>query len=227
MSFRNTLALAAVAVSALGALVLVPAASAAGTITLSKPCYVAPAVGRGAPITVTGSGFPPGEFVDAQIPAPGGILGFDETQVAPDGTFTATISDVQPETIDPVAEKRVMQIKGVLSDQLYAEAPFELSNLAVRTKPATARYNKVVTYVFSGFGAGKPIFGHYLRHGHVVVTHKFGKSEGACGLLQAKAKLFPGSGPANASYKVQFDDSKKYNPKVARKIVTKLSSSPF
>lgn len=224
MRFRKTLAVSAASLAALGALVVAPAASAAGTIALSSPCYVATAIGKGATITVTGSGFPPGEPVFAQIPAPGGLLDFGETTVAPDGSIAVTIPDVSPESIDPVAEPETMQIKGVLSGQILAEAPFELTNLAVRTKPSTAPYNHVVTYEFSGFAAGKPIFGHFLRGGKVVVNHKFGKSTGACGLLKAKSKLFPGNGPSNATYKVQFDTSKKYNPKVGTKIVTKLSA---
>jgi hypothetical protein len=225
LSVRKTLAVTATALAVLGALVVAPAASAAGTFTLSSPCYVATAIGKGATISLTGSGFPPGEPVDAQIPAPGGLLAFTEVTVGPDGSLSATIPDVSPESIDPVAEKETMQIKAVLSGQLLAEAPFELTNLAVRTKPPTAAYTHVVTYMFSGFAPGKPIFGHYLRHGHVVVTHKFGKSTGACGLLKAKSKLFPGNGPSNATYKIQFDDSKRYNPKVARKIVTKLGAA--
>jgi hypothetical protein len=224
VSIRKTLAVTAAALAAFGALVMAPAASAAGTFTLSSPCYVATAIGQGATISLTGTGFPPGEPVDAQIPAPGGLLAFTEVVVGPDGSLAATIPDVSPESIDPVAEKETMQIKGVLSGQLLAEAPFELTNLAVRTKPSSAPYNHVVTYVFSGFASGKPIFGHYLRGGKVVVNHKFGKATGACGLLQVKSKLFPGNGPSSATYKIQFDDSKKYDPKVTRKIVTKLSA---
>jgi hypothetical protein len=224
LRIRKTLATSAAALVALAALVVAPAASAAGAIALSSPCYVATAIGKGATITVTGTGFPPGEPVFAQIPAPGGLLAFGETTIAADGSLTATIPDVSPESIDPVAEKETMQIKGVLSEQILAEAPFELTNLAVRTKPASAPYDHVVTYVFSGFAPGKPIYGHFLRGGKVVVNHKFGKSTGACGLLQAKSKLFPGNGPSSATYKIQFDDSKKYDPKVTRKIVTKLSA---
>ncbi len=41
----------------------------------------------------------------------------------------------------------------------------------------------------------------------------------------AQAKLFPGHGPKSAKYKVQFDDSKKADPKAAPQIVTSLGSA--
>jgi len=205
------------------ALVVAPAASAAGAVATGRACYVA-AGNEGVSVDVTGSGFKAGEAVFAQIPAPGGLAGFVETTVNPDGTLSATVDHVYPEHIDPVAEKKTMQIKGVLSDQILAEVPFQITNLAVKTKPATAPFHRVVTYVFAGFRPHKPIFGHYFRHNHLVVTHKFGKAKGPCGLLHAKAKLFPGHGPRNAKYKVQFDDSKKVSPKARPKIVTSLAA---
>jgi hypothetical protein len=175
-------------------------------------------------VDVSGSGFTAGEAVFAQVPAPGGLAGFAEATVNPDGTLGATVEHVFPGGIEPVAEKKTMQIKGVLSGQILAEVPFQITNLAVKTVPATATYHRVVTYVFAGFRPHKQIFGHYFRHKHLVVTHKFGKAKGPCGILHAKSKLFPGHGPRNAKYKVQFDDSKKVNPKAKPKIVTSLGS---
>jgi hypothetical protein len=207
----------------LAASIVAPAASAAGTIATGRACYVAKG-SEGVNIDVSGSGFTAGEAVFAQVPAPGGLAGYVEATVNPDGTLSATVEHVYPGGIEPVAEKKVMQIKGVLSDQILAEVPFQITNLAVKTVPATASYHKVVTYVFAGFRPHKPIFGHYFRHNHLVVTHKFGKSKGPCGILHAKAKLFPGNGPRGAKYKVQFDDSKKVNPKAKPKIVTSLGS---
>lgn len=206
------------------ALVGAPAASAAGTIATGSACYVAQG-NEGVNVDVSGSGFTAGESVFAQIPAPGGLAGFTETTVNPDGTLGATVEHVFPEGIEPVAEQKVMQIKGVLSGQILAEVPFQITNLAVKTVPAVAPYHKVVKYIFAGFRPGKPIFGHYFRHNHLAVTHKFGKAGGPCGILHTKSKLFPGHGPRNAKYKVQFDDSKKVNPKATPKIVTSLGAA--
>jgi hypothetical protein len=206
------------------ALVAAPAASAAGSVSTTKGCFVAEA-SQGTKVSVTGSGFTPGEEVFAQIPAAGGLAGYVDTKVNPDGTIAATIHHVFPASIDPIAEKMTLQIKGVLSSKILAESAFQITNLAVTTKPPTAPYTQVVDYTFAGFRPNKPIFGHYSRHGRLVVTHKFGKATGPCGILHAKAKLFPGNGPSSAKYKVQFDDSKKLNPKADPKIVTSLGSA--
>jgi hypothetical protein len=77
----------------------------------------------------------------------------------------------------------------------------------------------------SGFRPGKPIFGHFQSGGKVVLTYKFGKASGPCGILHTKSRLFPGHGPRNAKYKVQFDDSKKLSKKASPKIVTGLGST--
>src|SRR3954451_14078895 len=129
------------------AVIAAPAASAAGTVATGRACYVAKG-NDGVNVDVTGSGFTAGEEVFAQIPAPGGLAGYVDTTVNPDGTISATVENVFPEGIEPVAEKKVMQIKGVPSGQILAEAPFQITNLAVKTVPATASYHKVVTYIF-------------------------------------------------------------------------------
>jgi hypothetical protein len=224
MKLRKSLPLVLSALFASIALIAAPAASAAGTVATTQGCFVAQGT-EGVNVSVTGSGFTPGEAVFAQIPAPGGLAGFTEITVAPDGTIAGTIENVFPATIDPVAENETMQVMGVLSSQILAESPFQITNLGVATKPAVAPYSKVVKYTFAGFRTGKPIFGHYSRHGKLVLTHKFGKATGACGILHTKAKLFPGSGPKAAKYKVQFDDSKKLNPKASPKIVTSLGAT--
>lgn len=224
MKLRKSLPLVLSALCVSAALIAAPAASAAGTVATTQGCFVAQGT-EGVNVSVTGSGFTPGEAVFAQIPAPGGLAGFTEIIVAPDGTIAGTVENVFPASIDPVAENMTMQVMGVLSGQILAESPFQITNLGVATKPAVAPYSKVVKYTFAGFRPGKPIFGHYSRHGKLVLTHKFGKATGACGILHTKGKLFPGHGPKAAKYKVQFDDSKKLNPKANPKIVTSLGST--
>jgi hypothetical protein len=224
MTFKKSLPLLLSSLCAFVALVAAPAASAAGTVATTKGCFVAEGT-EGTNVSVSGSGFTPGEEVFAQIPAPGGLAGYVDTTVAPDGSIAATIEKVFPAGIDPVAEKETLQIKGVLSGQILAESPFQITNLAVATKPPTAAFGRVVKYSFAGFHPGKPIFGHYSTGGKSVLTFKFGKATGPCGILHTEAKLFPGHGPSTAKYKVQFDDSKKLNPKASPKIVTSLGAA--
>jgi hypothetical protein len=221
MKPRSCLLLALSALAA-AALIAAPLASAA-TVETSQGCYVAKGT-EGVDIGVTGSGFTAGEEVFAQVPAPGGLGASDDTTVAPDGTINVTVENLFPESIEPVAESHVMQIKGILSGQILAEVPFQVTNLAVKTVPATGSYTKVVTYIFAGFRPHKPVFGHFFRGGKLVLTHKFGKATGPCGILKTKSKLYPGTSPRDAKYKVQFDDSKKVNPKATPKIVTSLGA---
>jgi hypothetical protein len=202
-------------------LALLPGAEAA-TVALSQPCYVAPTLAQGANIVVSGSGYTPGEALFAQIPAPGGLLSFVEATAGPEGSFTATLSDVSPTSIDPVAEKETMQIKGVLSNAILAEAPFELSNLTVKADPPAARPGQKVTLSFSGFTPGRPIYGHYLHKGKVALTHRFGTARGACGVLRAKSKIYPGRS-RYSTYIVQIDDSKKYSKSAAPKFSTTVT----
>ncbi|HVW46463.1 MAG TPA: hypothetical protein VHA76_05380, partial [Solirubrobacterales bacterium] len=197
MTLSKKLPLVLSALVALGASVAAPAASAAGTVSTTKACFVAEGK-EGVSVGVSGSGFTPGELVFAQVPAPGGLAGFAEATVAPDGTVAATIEGVFPGGIDPVAEEMKIQIAGVLSGQVLAESSFQITNLAVATKPSVAPFHKVVKYTFAGFRPGRPIFGHYRRHGHLVLTYKFGKAAGPCGILHTKARLFPGHGPKSA-----------------------------
>jgi hypothetical protein len=224
MKPTKSLLLVLSAIGALAALIVAPSASAAGLVAPTQACFVAGSSGE-TNVGVTGSGFTPGEEIFAQIPAPGGLLGYVDTTVAPDGTVNATIENIFPEVDGPAAETVPLQIKGILSGLILAESSVSLTNLAVATKPPTANYGKVVEYLFSGFRPGKKIYGHYFRGGKLALTHKFGKASGPCGLLQTKSKLFPGHGPRTASYKVQFDDSKKVNPKATPKIVTTLGAA--
>src|ERR1700744_5523760 len=113
MTLPKKLPLVLSALAALLALIAAPAA-AAGSVSTTKSCCVAEG-GQGVSVGVSGSGFTPGELVFAQIPAPGGLAGFAEATVAPDGTVAATIENVSPAGIDPVAEEMKIQIAGVLS----------------------------------------------------------------------------------------------------------------
>ncbi len=223
MSVKRTLSVAALAIVALLALA---SSALAASITLNRQCYVSPKIGLGTTIDVTGTGFTPGEAVFAQIPAPAGLLSFTETTVGPEGSFSAQLTHVLPAGINPVAEDETMQIKGVLSGAILAQSPFQLTNLAVQLHPASARPHKKVSYHFAGFSPHKPIYGHYLHAGKVVSTHRFGRARGACGLLTARAPIYPGRSRFSR-YTVQFDQSKRYNKHASPKIDTSVTILRF
>jgi hypothetical protein len=219
--------LLAVLVPVLGLLVAAPLASAA-TVATAQPCYLTHGFEGPSKMLVTGSGFNPGETVDVVLSQqPGGagqkagLSGFTFTTVAPDGTIAATMEDIIVDS-ESVAETVYVQVETPFSLTPQAEVPVTMAHRGVQVEPQGKNLKQVVKWNFYGFTPGAPIFGHYMSHHKAVLTHDFGTAEGSCGSLTTEAKLFPGNGPANARYKVQFDDSKKLNLKAQPRWVTTL-----
>jgi len=146
--------------------------------------------------------------------------------VTPQGTFEAVLTKVIPSSIEPVAIAERMQIKGVLSGLLLAEAGFDITNLGVTVNPSAAKPGRKVLYHFGGFTPGKPIWGHYLRHGRQLFAHRFGKASGPCGTLTARATLFPGH-RGRGTYRVQFDTVKRYRPSTSPKALINVTLFRF
>ena len=215
-------ALAAVATGAL----LTATAGAAGSpvISSAKACYV-----NGtsiAPVTITGSGWTPGDSV--QLSSASGDL-FGTAVVGSDGTFMATISGAGLRTVKPAQMTEVLNATDEGNDTTGATATgqtariaFQIANLAIATNPAEAKPTKKVTFTFSGFSAGTPIYAHYLHRGKVVASQRFGTATGVCGTLKSRARLYPGGRPRYENYTVQFDDSARYSKGAVPKLVSSI-----
>lgn len=197
---------------ALGAaFVIAPAAFAAqasaATITVNKPCYVTGA--KRAEMTVTGSGFIPGDTVtltssDDSVGATG--------PVSTTGTISITTGAPVPGSLFKAAKQKTVTVTATdfaSSGSITASTPTMVAPTLVSTKPARARFTRVVTFFFSGFTPGESIYAHYL-HPKQVALARFGKAQGACGILKTRARLYPGGHPRFKRYKVQFDDSKHF-----------------
>ncbi len=209
---------------ALGAaLLFAPAAGAArasaATISVNKPCYVTTSKQR-AQMTVVGSGFVPGDNVllqsgDGTVNATG--------PVSQTGTISITTS--APAGFKAIAEETTTVTATDFSSNgpVAATTTVNAAPLAVKTKPARAKFTHPVTFFFSGFKPGKQIYAHYL-HTKQNARERFGKAKGACGVLKTKGLLFPGGHPRFKTYKVQFDDAKAYSRHASPKIDTKLNT---
>lgn len=213
-----------------GALAALPsdAAGAASTptITVSRACYVNTA--SLAPITVSGAGWTPGDSVQL---ASGDLYG-TVPQVRPDGTFTQTIGGAPLDTIDPAAKTEILKATDqgtstTTGDGATATASFQIANLAVATRPAQSKPARKVTFSFSGFTAGAPIYAHYVRGRRVTATQRFGTATGPCGMLSHRALLYPGGDPRYDRYTVQFDDAKRYRTASAPKLVSSIQLFRF
>jgi hypothetical protein len=196
------------------------APAAAQVIAVNGACFVNPKPSVGAPVTVTGSGFPPGDTVAL---AATGVFG--TTTVGTAGTFTSTVAGPILSTPFPASARFTLTARDETNGTTTASTSFLVANLAFRTSPAVAKPSQRVRFSFSGFRPGALVYGHYV-HDRKVVTTRFGRAKGACGLLKAKARLFPG-GPRFSKYKVQFDDSHRYHSEALPRIVSGLTIEHF
>src|SRR5215475_974326 len=208
--------LTASAMVAVGASGVVAEAASAQAIQVLQGCVVNTGSSAGA-ITVVGSGFVPGDAVDLQS-SPAGAFG--TATVAPDGTFATSFAGPILPTVDPTARSFTLTATDE-NNGATAATTFLTANLAVATHPRTAKPSKKVTYSFSGFRPGKQIYAHYLHRGKITATAKFGRSKGACGQLKSKARFYPGR-QRFTTYKVQFDDARRYSPHSLPRFVTTL-----
>jgi hypothetical protein len=194
------------------AFVIAPAAVAAqasaATITVNKPCYVSGA--KRAEMTVTGSGFVAGDTVtltssDDSVAASG--------PVSASGTISITTGAPVPSSLFKAAKQKTVTVTATdfsSGGSITASTPTTVAPTLVSTKPARARFSRVVTFFFSGFTPGKSIYAHYL-HPKQVALARFGKAKGVCGVLKTRARLYPGGHPHFKRYKVQFDDAKHFS----------------
>lgn len=188
----------------------------AQTVRVTQACVVNTAAGAGA-MNVVGSGFAAGDTVDLQS-SPAGASG--TATAGSDGAFATSFSGPILPTLKPAVQPFTLNATDE-SNGATATTSFETANLAVATNPARAKPSKKVTYSFSGFKPGAQIYAHYLHRSKVTATARFGRSQGACGQLKRKAKFYPGS-QRFTTYKVQFDDSRRYSPHSSPRFVATL-----
>jgi len=200
-SHRRLALLAATACALPASAGALAAPASAATISVDKACYVNTATGP-APLTVTGSGFDPGESVPTA----------DAT-----GSLTATGS--APELTTKAAGTRLTTLTATGFDPATgattsASTQALSANLAVSTKPLSVPVNELskrkVTFTFSGFTPGKDIYGYYLRK-RVVATTRFGKATGPCGTLKHKAFLLPPGQSTTVRYGLVFESVARYS----------------
>ena len=202
-----------------------PGSGAAAAIAVARPCYVNTSRTKRAPMTVTGSGFAPGGQV--QISSSDGSVTLDTT-ASLTGTVTATAPAPDPSFTLP-GQQTVTLTATESTAAITATTPVTVAPLAVGIMPTQAVPSQKVTWYFSGFQPGKLIFGHYLRRNQVALT-RFGRASGACGVLEAKALLYPGGHPRYHRYGLQLDDSRSYSrrstPRLDKQIQFLLVSAP-
>lgn len=199
------------------------AQASAATIAPTQACYVNANPASGAPMTIAGAGFGPGD----PITISGGTV-FATATAGPDGTFAATTEAPILPTINPATQATTVTATDENTDATATTTVLS-ANLAVSANPSPVRHpdRTKVKFTFSGFTPGKHIFAYYLRGKKVVARAKFGTATGPCGTFQQKALMYPGGHPRFDQYKVIFESSKHFSKNAVPRVKATLSTFRF
>lgn len=223
-SHRRLVRLAAIALSAAGpASGALAARASAATLTPDKACYVNVNPAAGAPMTITGSGFTPGDEL-----ALSGTGVFADATADPSGNVAFSTPAPILSTTDPAQKTTALTVTDETAGGTVGTLRVRSANLSVTTRPASVKNVRrdKVTFLFSGFTPGKHIYGFYMRH-KIVAKVKFRKASGPCGMLRQRALLYPGGRPHNDTYKVAFESQRRYSKKASPIFSGKLSILRF
>jgi hypothetical protein len=222
---RGLLLAAVVGVGALTAPAISAATASAATIQLNAACYVS--VGSTIPsVTITGTGFGPGD--DVEVTGSGDSISADTTADASGDISVTTEGPVAPLNPGPRQFTVAATDTNFNTGATFTTAPVTgyYSQGGVTLSQDISKFTKKITYYLGGFIPGKRIYAHYLVHGKVKGTHRFGTAAGPCGTLKTRATIYPISGKhPTGSYNVQFDNAKKYKKVAVPRFVIKFT--PF
>jgi hypothetical protein len=188
--------------------------ASSATLTVDEGCYVL----VGSPsMRYTGSGFTPHAqvvitsrdgTVDTSVRADrhGAVSG---TTNAPTPDFSAPGSKTVPVTAQDGQHSATVAVHVAVFGWQHGSVPRAHGLRALTERTA---------WSFSGFIPDRPIFGHYLWRGRQVARARFGTATGPCGVLTARARLFPAA-PHHRRYTVQYDDNRAYSARSVPRIV--------
>jgi hypothetical protein len=224
---RNAVRRRAVSLTVAAALLSYSGAAAAqagaATLTVDRPCYVQ--VSGSPPMEFSGSGYRAGDEVVLTSPdgtvdvsvkadANGNIAGSADPPAPP---FSAP--GQKAETITALDQDAAATIRAQ-ARVLVAVRGWQHGS--VKAARGYRALTETTNWSFSGFAPSQPIFGHYLYHGRLVATARFGIAEGPCGVLKVRARLYPAT-PHHPGYRVQYDDSRTYSSSSQPRILGPIS----
>ena len=193
--------------------------ASAATLALSAPCYVNVNSAKGTPIDITGTGYTPGDTIAVQ-----GRAVFGTTTAGPDGSINlVTTGPVLPFSGPGTGSTTLTSQDETSKTGFLAQTAVTVTNFGVDTQPSVAKPTRKVTWRFSGFMPGHPIYIHYLHEGKVVNRMAFGQAQGPCGTLKVRDRFYPGGHPRFSTYQVVFDQLMRYTQGARPRISTKLT----
>jgi hypothetical protein len=199
-------------------------AASAATLSVNAACYVF-ATKPLPTMVITGSGYAPGDTVGITS-----NVGFVDATATADaaGNIAASATAPLPPRLGAGAQPVVLTADDEsINGPITATVPVSVAYLYVfhggaKKRPGLGAFREKTSWAFSGFRPGKYIWGHYIIHGRQVAKVRFGKASGPCGVLKARAKLYPAS-PHFRSYPVQVDNSKRYSKHSFPKVKGRLT----
>jgi hypothetical protein len=194
---------------AVAALLLLPGAAQAASLTPIKACYVTSTDGvsgaiRREPIQFGGSGFTPGGLVDLAL----------------DGAIARTVQADPAGNLPTQALEAPYRSKGQRAFVLTAtdranaantvKATSNVTAFDVSIKPSTAAPSSKVRFRGRGFTQPGAVYGQYLFGGKVRKTVRFSQPAAPCGTFSAKRRQIPIKKPRLGQWTLQIDQEKQY-----------------
>lgn len=200
----------AVAGTLLVALAAPASAQAVPTIEPLKPCYVTAGTAKnqqGEAVMISAQGFTPNSKVDLTLNgAP--LQGSTGLQVGDTGLLEL------PGFPAPFVRKGPQDFTVTLAEQgnpaNTVSATAQSTRLGVNIKPKSARPSQRISFKGSGFTAEKPVYAHYTLRGKQVKRVRMARRTAECGAWSVRRPQFPMKDPDQATWFVQFDQSKRY-----------------
>ena len=185
---------AAVAALVAGALAA-PASASAAVMSVNQQCYAEQDA-----ITISGSGFTP----NATVSITGGAIAVNAPTDAT-GAFTTTTSASKTTLKHPGAQQTTLTATDDATGQPMATTLVNVAKLGVDGVPARSKPHKRITWNLAGFVGGGSVYGHWRFKGKTRATHRMGKPQGPCGVLQVKARQIEANTVRFGTWTVQFD----------------------
>ena len=218
--------------AALAAAVLPAALSASAsaaalpvTVSMSKPCYVIRSRTH-PPVVITATGLAPD--IPVAVTDTLGDVDVDVMSSAA-GQVVISMPEPNPDLVHPGAARDTITVTGDdpsgATYQGSTNAYF--SELAVaygatRARPGLGAFAEKTNWTFSGFPAGRTVWGHYTYDGKDVARQSFGRPRGACGLLSARRRLYPARA-RHSTYRLQIDSHRRYSAHTTPSLHLKLA----
>jgi hypothetical protein len=98
--------------------------------------------------------------------------------------------------------------------------------LAFSARPRQARPSATVTFRFSGFVPGRPVYAHYRYGGRVRARARMGVAAGPCGTLTARRRQIPVRDPEAGIWRIQFDQRRPFRARSYPRLEATVTVTP-